>query len=129
MKIRTVVILVVIGGVVYWIYKDQPTVSGFVDGLTRPLMGSNAAVKESEHRRVISDVVPAVPEGEQASEQAALQTIRKGMKADEVREILGKPEKIEPVEEDGRSRVRWTYLRTGRVVVFEGGHVVSIAIR
>ncbi len=88
-------------------------------------MGSKAAVKESEHRRVMSEAVPAAPEGEQVSTQ----TIREGMKADEVREILGKPEKIEPLEEDGRSRVRWTYLRTGRVVVFEGGRVVSIAIR
>ena len=125
MKARTVVILVVVGGVAYWIYRDQPTVSGLVEGLTRPLMGSKAAVKESEDRRVMSEAVPAAPEGEQVSTQ----TIREGMKADEVREILGKPEKIEPLEKDGRSRVRWTYLRTGRVVVFEGGRVVSIAIR
>jgi len=125
MKARTGVILIVVGGVAYWIYRDQPTVSGLVEGLTRPLMGSKAAVKESEHRRVMSEAVPAAPEGEQVSTQ----TIREGMKADEVREILGKPEKIEPLEEDGRSRVRWTYLRTGRVVVFESGRVVSIAIR
>ena len=125
MKARTAVILIVVGGAAYWIYRDQPTVSGFVDGLTRPLMGSKAAVKESEHRRVMSEAVPAAPEGEQVSTQ----TIREGMKADEVREILGKPEKIEPLEEDGHSGVRWTYLRTGRVVVFEGGRVVSIAVR
>ena len=125
MKVRTVVILVVAGGVAYWIYKDQPTVSGLVDNLVRPVMGSNAAVKESEHRRVISDVVPAAPEGEQAS----MLTIRKGMKPDEVREILGKPDRTEPFEEDGVSRIRWTYLGTGRLVVFEGGRVVSIAIR
>ena len=125
MKIRTVVILVVIVGVAYWIYKDQPTVSGFVDGLTRPLMGSNAAVKESEHKRVVSDVVPAAPEGEQVS----VQTIRKGMKSEEVREILGKPDRVEPFEEDGVSRIRWTYLATRRLVDFEDGRVVSIAIR
>ena len=125
MKLRTVVILVVVGGVAYWIYKDQPTVSGFVDGLTRPLMGSKAAVKESEHRRVMSEAVPAAPEGEQVSTQ----TIREGMKTDEVREILGKPDRLEPFEEDGSPRVRWTYLRPGRVIVFERGRVVSIEIR
>jgi hypothetical protein len=127
MKVRTVVILVVIGGVAYWIYKDQPTVSGFVDALTRPVMGSKTAVKESEHRRVISDVVPAAPEaGEQP---VSMQTIREGMKSEEVREILGKPDRSEPFEEDGHSRVRWVYLSTGRLVVFEEGRVVSIAIR
>ena len=125
MKVRTVVTLVVIGGVAYWIYKDQPTVSGFVDGLTRPLMGSNAAVKESEHKRVISDAVPAAPEGEQVS----VQTIRKGMKSEEVREILGKPDRVEPFEEDGVTRIRWVYLGSGRLVDFEDGRVVSIAIR
>ena len=125
MKIRTVVILVLIGGVAYWIYKDQPTVAGFVDGLTRPIMGSNAAVKESEHKRVVSDVVPAAPEGEQVS----VQTIRKGMKSEEVREILGRPDRVEPFEEDGVSRIRWTYLAARRLVDFEGGRVVSIAIQ
>jgi len=125
MKIRTAVILVVIAGVAYWIYKDRPTVSGLVDNLTRPIMGSNAAVKESEHKRVVSDVVPAAPEGDPVS----VQTIRKGMKSDEVREILGKPDRVEPFEEDGVSRIRWVYLATGRLIDFEGGRVVSIAIR
>jgi outer membrane protein assembly factor BamE (lipoprotein component of BamABCDE complex) len=125
MKIRTVVILVVIGGVAYWIYKDQPTVSGFVDGLTRPIMGSNAAVKESEHKRVVSDVVPAAPEGDPAS----VQTIKKGMKSEEVREILGKPDRVEPFEENGVSRIRWIYVATRRLVDFEDGRVVSIAIQ
>lgn len=125
MKIRTVVILVVIGGVAYWIYRDQPTVSGFVDGLTRPIMGSNAAVKESEHKRVVSDVVPAAPEGDPVS----VQTIRKGMKSEEVREILGRPDRVEPFEEEGVSRIRWTYLASRRLIVFEDGRVVSIAIQ
>jgi len=126
MKVRTGVILVVVAGVAYWIYKEQPTVSGFVDGLTRPVMGSKTAVKESEHRRVISDVVPAAPEG---GEQTSMQTVREGMKSEEVREILGKPDRIEPFEENGHSRIRWTYLGSGRIVVLEDTRVVSIAIR
>jgi hypothetical protein len=51
------------------------------------------------------------------------------MKSEEVREILGKPDRIEPFEEDGHSRIRWTYLAAGRVVVLEDTRVVSIAIR
>jgi hypothetical protein len=126
MKVRMVVILVVVVGVAYWIYKGKPTVPALVDDLTRPVMGSNAAVKESEHRRVISDVVPAAPEG---GEPVSVQTVKKGMKSEEVREILGKPDRVEPFEEDGQSRIRWIYRATGRLVVFEDGRVVSIEIR
>jgi hypothetical protein len=125
MKIRSAVVLIAVGAVGYWIYKDRPTVSGLVDKLTSPIMGSKAAVKESEHRRVVSDVVPSAPD----AERVTMQTIREGMKADEVREILGKPERMEPFEEDGRNLSRWIYERTGRVIVFEDGRVVSIAVR
>jgi hypothetical protein len=125
MRARTVALLVVVGGVSYWIYKSQVTVPELVDDLTRPLMSSKAAVKESEHRRVLAAAVPAAPEGERVSTQ----TIREGMKRSEVEELLGKPERVEPFEEDGHSRVRWVYVRAGRIVVFEGGRVVSIEIR
>lgn len=125
MRAKTVLILVVVGGVSYWVYKSQMTVSNFVDDLTRPLMGSKAAVKESEHRRVMSDAIPAAPEGEPISTQ----TIREGMKDADVEELLGKPERVEPFEKDGHSLVRWTYVRPGRIIVFEGRRVVSIAIR
>ena len=125
MRARTVIALVVVGGAAYWIYRSQVTVSEFVDDLTRPVMGSKAAVKESEHKRVMSLAIPAAPEGEQVS----MQTIREGMKTTEVEELLGKPERVEPFEEEGHSRVRWVYVRGGRVIVFERGRVFSIAIR
>jgi hypothetical protein len=125
MRARTVIALVVVGGAGYWIYRSQLTVSEFVDDLTRPLMGSKAAVKESEYKRVISLAVPAAHEGEQISTQ----TVREGMKTIEVEELLGKPERVEPFEEDGHSRVRWVYERDGRIIVFERGRVFSIAIR
>ena len=125
MRARTVIVLAVLGGAGYWIYRSQLTVSDFVDDLTRPLMGSKAAVKESEHKRVMSLAVPAAPEGEQVSTQ----TIREGMKRAEVEELLGKPDRVEPFEEKGHSRLRWIYVRDGRVIVFENGRVLSIAVR
>jgi hypothetical protein len=125
MKVRTAVVLVVAGGVGFWIYKSHPTVHGLVDGLTAPLMESKAAVKESEYRRVQSLAVPAAHEGEQVSTQ----TIREGMKRTDVEELLGKPDRTEALEEDGHSRLRWTYVRAGRVIVFENARVVSIAVR
>ena len=42
--VRRLLILAAIVGVAYWIYKDQPTVSGLVDSMVSPLMGSRAAV-------------------------------------------------------------------------------------
>ena len=124
MRARTLVILLLLAGAGYWIYKNNLTVSGFVDDLTSPLMRSNAAVKESEHKRVIAEAVPA-PEGE---EDPAMTTVKKGMKTAEVKELLGPPERVETFQEKGRERLRWTYQRARRVIVFEDGRVVSIAV-
>jgi hypothetical protein len=125
MRARTAIVLVVVGGVGYWVYKSNLTVSGLVDDLTSPLMGSKSAVKESEYKRVLSLAVPAAHEGERVSTQ----TIQEGMKIAEVQELLGKPERVEAFEEKGHSRLRWTYLRDGRIIVFENGRVLSIAVR
>jgi hypothetical protein len=125
MKARTLVVLLLVAGLGYWIYKTQPTVSGFVDDLTSPLMRSKAAVKESEHKRIIADAVPA-PEG---GEDVSMTTVKEGMKTSEVKDLLGAPDKVETFKERGRERLQWTYLSARRVFVFEDGRVVSIAVR
>jgi hypothetical protein len=125
MRILKYLTLVAIVGFVYWAYKEHLTVSDFVDRVTRPVMASKAAVKESEYNRVVNEAAPAAHEGE----DIRLTTLHNGMKMDEVRDLLGRPDRIEPVDEEGRSQVRWTYLRAGRILVFERGRVVSIAIR
>ena len=125
MKLRTLVVLLLLGGAGYWIYKSNVTVTSFVDDLTAPLMRSKAAVKESEHKRIVAEAVPA-PEGE---EDPSMATLKEGMKTAEVKELLGAPERVEPFREEGHDRVRWTYLRARRVIVFENGRVVSIAVR
>ena len=125
MKARTLVILLLVAGLGYWIYKTQPTVSGLVDNLTSPLMRSKAAVKESERKRIIADAVPA-PEG---GEEVSMTTVKEGMKTSEVKDLLGPPDKVETFKEKGRERLQWTYVSARRVLVFEDGRVVSIAIR
>ena len=127
MRTRGLIALALAGGAVYWVVKTHPTASGFVDGLVRPLMGSKAVVKESEHRRVMDQVVPAAPDAEQ---RVSTETVREGMKAAEVEDLLGRPDRVEEIQEKGKkTRLLWVYLAAGRNLVFEDGRVVSIAIR
>ena len=120
----------VVVGVGYWIYKDQPTVSGLVDSVVSPLMGSRAAVKSSERNRLTGDATAAI--SEQTSD-AAVGTLHEGMTAAEVRDLLGNPEKIEDEArkpgDKGPQRVRWIYSRIGRVLVVEEGRVVSVILK
>ena len=113
MRLRGLVVLVLAVGVGYWIYKTRPTVTSFVDDLTRPLMGSKAVVKESESKRVVSEAVPAAPEGEEVK----LTMIREGMKKAEVEELLGKPDSIQQVDDQGRVRFRAIYVAARRIIV------------
>src|SRR5688500_19253575 len=59
-RVRGLLSLVVLAAVGWWIYDRRPTVSGFVDTLTRPLLGSKAAVKEAEHKRVVAEASQVV---------------------------------------------------------------------
>jgi hypothetical protein len=124
-RLRRLVLLALVIGVGYWIYKDRPTVSGFIDSLTNPLLGSKAAVEESERNRVVKDA------GTVATEQsdAAVGTLREGMSTYEVKDLLGEPEKQEEEKTETALRQRWTYSRLHRVLVFQDGRVISIAIQ
>ncbi|HYR46315.1 MAG TPA: hypothetical protein VER78_04855 [Thermoanaerobaculia bacterium] len=125
MRLRTLLFLAAAGGLAYWILHDRPSVVGLVESVTRPLMGSKAAVKESEHNRVVSDSIPLDSE----NEEIPVGTLREKMTFEEVRGILGPPDSIEQLPRQGRARVRWIYRRARRTLLFEDGRVVSIAIR
>ena len=112
------------GGVAYWIVKTHPTAGGLVDDLTHPLFGSKAAVKESERKRIVDEAVPA-----REGEPVATEMVREGMKTAEVEELLGRPDRVEELQEEGKKRVRWVYLTARRNLTFEEGRVVSIAVR
>ncbi|HKA36421.1 MAG TPA: hypothetical protein VKH43_06340 [Thermoanaerobaculia bacterium] len=125
MRLRGLVVLVLAAGVGYWIYKTRPTVTSFVDGLTRPLMRSKAVVKESESRRVLSEAVPAAPEGEDVK----LTMIHEGMKRAEIEELIGKPDSFQQFDDEGKVRFRAIYVAARRIIVYEeGGRAVSIAV-
>ena len=124
MRPRGLVILVLAAGIGYWVYKTRPTVAGLVDSVTRPVMGSKSAVKESEAKRVLSEAAPAATEGEQVSTTM----IKEGMKKSEVEELIGKPDSVQQVTEDGHVRFRCVYVGARRILTYEEGRVVAIAV-
>jgi hypothetical protein len=123
-KLRNLVLIALVAGVAYWIYKDRPTVSGIVDSITSPLLGSRAAVKSSERNRVVGDASAAI------SEQSELPvgSLREGMTGREVEDLLGRPDSKEPEVVDGVKRVRWTYSRAHRLLTFQENRLVSIVV-
>jgi hypothetical protein len=129
--LRRLLIVALVAGVGYWIYKDQPTVSGLVDAITSPLFGSHAAVKSSERNRLTGDATAAISE----QSDVAVGTLREGMTTAQVRELLGDPEKIEEEKSTDKNknkwspRLRWIYGKIGRALIIEDGRVVSIVVR
>ncbi|HTR03373.1 MAG TPA: hypothetical protein VMN82_09290 [Thermoanaerobaculia bacterium] len=124
-RFRRLLLLVLVVGVGYWIYADRPTVSGIVDSLTNPLMGSKAAVSSSERNRVVGDASATISD---QPLESAVGTLHEGMTANEVKDLLGEPTRIEPEKVDGREQTRWTYTQAKRVLVLKDGRVVSIGI-
>lgn len=123
-RIRNLVLLLLIAGGGYWYYTQRPTLPDLVDDLTRPLMGSRAAVKESERKRVISDASTVI--SQQTDENVG--ALRMGMSMADVRELLGNPDGTEHLSEREPVRVRWLYKIAKRSVLFEDGRVVSISL-
>jgi hypothetical protein len=123
--LRRILALGVLAALGWWIHEKKPTLSGIVDDLTRPLLGSRAAVNESEQKRVVGEASQVLTIGE----GKPIGSVREGMTESEVRRLLGDPDEIQTLVDDTDVRVRWTYRSVHRVVVFDRHRVVSIAIR
>lgn len=122
-RFRNLLLVAVVAALGWWIYKDRPSPSGLIDSITAPLLGSRAAVKSSERNRVVGDANTAITE----QVELPVASLREGMSSAEVRELLGEPDKVDPVPEDKRTK-RWTYARAARVLTLTDNKVVSIAI-
>jgi hypothetical protein len=123
--VRRVLALGVLAALGWWIHEKKPTISGIVDDLTRPLLGSRAAVRESEQKRIVGEASQVLTIGE----ERPIGFIREGMSNPEVRRLLGDPDEIQTLVDGSEVRVRWTYRSLHRVVVFDRHRVVSIAVR
>ena len=123
--VRRILALGVLAALGWWIHEKKPTLSGIVDDLTRPLLGSRAVVNESEQKRVVGEASQVLTIGD----EKPIGSVRVGMTESEVRRLLGDPDEIQTIVEDADVRARWTYRSVHRVVVFDRNRVVSIAIR
>jgi hypothetical protein len=124
-RVRGFLALAALLAVGWWIYEKKPTFSGIVDDLTRPLFGSNAAVKESERNRIVGEASQAIT----IDYEKTVASIHKGMTESEIRGLLGDPDSIDHVEDKRGDRTRWIYENAKRVVVFQRNRVVEIAVR
>ena len=124
-RFRRLLLLAVAVGIGYWIYLDRPTLTGLIDSITGPLMGSQAAVKSSERNRVVGEATTAITEGT----DAAVGTLRVGMKTSEIVELLGNPDKVEQENVDGVRQARWIYAKLKRVITMRDGRATSIVIQ
>jgi hypothetical protein len=123
--IRSFLLLAGVVGLGYWIYEKHPTFSGIIDDLTRPVLGSPAAVTESERKRVVGEASQIVAVGEEKPVGA----LYVGMSEDDVRNLMGDPDKIERLEDERGDRIRWTYRLENRVILLKNHRVLSIAVR
>jgi hypothetical protein len=124
-RIRNLVLLAVAAGVVYWIHKDRPTAGGLIDSITKPLMGSKAAVDSSERNRVVGDASTSISE----ETEKTVGALKEGMTMNEVSDLLGRPDRMEDEKEDGVRQTRWTYARLRRELVFRENRLVSIVVK
>lgn len=122
---RGLLYLFVLAGIGWWVYDRRPTVTGLVDELTRPLLGSRAAVKEAEHRRVVAEASQVV----NLDREKAVEELKTGMTDVEVRDLLGEPDEVEKLDDEATYRVRWIYKDLRRHLVLERRRLVSIAVR
>ena len=124
-RIRNWLLLAVLAGAGYWIYSDRPTISGIVDTLTSPLMGSKAAVNTSERKRLVGDASKTLSE----ESEVPVASLQVGMTRDEVRRLLGAPDRAETATRNGVEEIRWTFDKADRIVIFQRERVVSIIVR
>jgi hypothetical protein len=122
---KRLLLILLVAGAVYWIVRDHPTVSGLVDRITSPLFGTKAVVEESEHNRVVNEAAPAIQE----NEEVRVGALKEGMKASEVRQLLGEPDSAEDVVRDGKRMRRWDYRKLKRTLFLEENRVVLIVVR
>ena len=124
-RIRNLALLAIAAGVAYWIYKDRPTAGGLIDSITKPLMGSKAAVESSERNRVVGDASTSISE----ETEKTIGALKEGMTMNEVSDLLGRPERAEDEKEDGVRQTRWVYERIRREIVFRNNRVASIVVK
>ena len=125
MSAGRILLLLIVLGVGYWLYKSQiaqtsakraPEASG------APIVRARDLAREADRQNAEAERLKR-----EADSGSPTGTVTENMTPDQVRALLGQPDEVTSETTDtGVSRERWTYRSVGKTVVFENGIAISL---
>jgi hypothetical protein len=125
MSAGRILLLLIVLGVGYWLYKtqiEQTSAKRVPDESGAPIDRAREVAREAERQNAAAR--SAQSEADSASPAGR---VTENMTPDQVRGLLGPPDEVTSETTDsGISRERWTYRSAGKTVVFENGIAISV---
>ena len=124
MSAGRILLVVIVLGVGYWLYKSQIEQTG----AKRAPEESGAPIDRARDLARQADRQNAEAERlKREADSGSAAGVTENMTPDQVRALLGPPDEVtSETNESGVSRERWTYRSAGKTVVFENGVAISV---
>jgi hypothetical protein len=125
MSAGRLLLLLVVLGVGYWLYKSQIEQTGVKrapEEAGAPIDRARALAREADRQNAEAERLKR-----EADSATSMGTVTENMTPNQVRALLGSPDEvISETTDSGVSRERWTYRSVGKTVLFENGIAISV---
>jgi hypothetical protein len=125
MSAGRILLLLVVLGVGYWLYKsqiEQTSAKRAPEATGAPIDRARDLAREADRQNAEAERLKR-----EADSGSPAGTVTENMTPDQVRALLGPPDEVISESTDsGVSRERWIYRRVGKTVVFENGIAISV---